>query len=111
MKSIQNQREYESESTNQTTKDASDGPHIDGNGVGCGTEQNFRDFIPENCNLVHVFHERYSEGTTEFEIDDLENPLVIVQKHILQLQKLLDPLSLMTKSSSKRFNCSKIERY
>jgi hypothetical protein len=51
---------------------------------------------------MRVALERHSAGAAEFEIGDLENPLVHVQKKMLQLQRLKDHLSPLSLSLSLR---------
>ncbi|KAJ1383991.1 hypothetical protein SESBI_42895 [Sesbania bispinosa] len=68
------------------TKDAFNGPHVNTDGVMCGTEKNLRFSVPEGDNLMSVAIERNSEGTSKAKLSDLENPLLLIEKEVLWLE-------------------------
>ena len=68
------------------SKDATDGPDINGGGVMSGSKKNLRSPVPESNDLVRVALERNGEGASESKICDLQNPPVLVDQQILGLE-------------------------
>ncbi|KAJ1423232.1 hypothetical protein SESBI_12432 [Sesbania bispinosa] len=68
------------------TKDAFNGPHVNADGVMCGTKENLRFSVAEGDDLVNVAIERNSEGASNAKLSDLENPLLLIEKEVLWLE-------------------------
>jgi hypothetical protein len=85
---------------NYITKDATDRPHIDSDGIMSGTKQHLRSPIPKSDNLMGITLKRHSKGTTQSQISNLKNPSLLIKKKVLRLEIAVKHTVAVTVSNS-----------